>query len=194
MSIVFYSVSFSLLMIFLSPALYQGYKICSNCHLPKLVSFIYFNKNPLKMINIFLSSEKLFSFLRFHFCLDFFGYIKNALMRKLRYISKFMTSQTWTQTITIKALSDISISKWNWSIFEVFEYKRNKRGADIDPWGTPHSTYSKVVWLWRLFQYMVSCLTDGFLSSCGCYSCTIWFEFFKQYHMMWSFKGFLKGQ
>ena len=36
------------------------------------------------MINIFISSEKLFSFLRFHFCLDFFGYIKKWLDKKAK--------------------------------------------------------------------------------------------------------------
>ena len=43
---------------------------------------------------IFISSLKLFWFSRYsNFCLDFLGIYKNSLIRKIRLISKFMTSQ-----------------------------------------------------------------------------------------------------
>ena len=41
---------------------------------------------------------------------------ENGLMRKLRYISKLMTSQTGKQTITINILTGISMSKGNQTI------------------------------------------------------------------------------
>ena len=53
-----------------------------------------------------------------------------------------MTSQTGMQITAINILPDISKSKGNWSIFEVIDIKRNKKGANIDPWGI---TCSKLV-------------------------------------------------
>ena len=41
---------------------------------------------------------------------------ENALIRKLRKISKFVMSQTGTQTITINILLDISKSKGNQTV------------------------------------------------------------------------------
>ena len=58
--------------------------------------------------------KKLFSFWSYlAFCSDFFIMQENFLIRKLRLISKFMTSKTEKQTITIQILPSISGSKDN---------------------------------------------------------------------------------
>ena len=63
---------------------------------------------------IFISSQKLFSFPRYlNFCLDFLVMQKNDLIRKIRLILKFMTSQPGQQTIAIHVLTNISKSKDN---------------------------------------------------------------------------------
>ena len=46
----------------------------------------------------------------FPFFTDFFGYVGKRLDKKLRQTSKFVTSQTGTQTITINILPEISKS------------------------------------------------------------------------------------
>ena len=61
-----------------------------------------------------MTSEKLFSLLRY---LDFypglFSHVVKRLSRKLRLISKFMTSQTVKPIIAIHILPNISRSKGN---------------------------------------------------------------------------------
>ena len=66
----------------------------------------------LKMIQyIFISYQKLFSFLRYlHFYPDFLVMHKNGLIRKLWLISKCMTSQTGQQIIIIHILINITRS------------------------------------------------------------------------------------
>ena len=62
----------------------------------------------------FFSCLKLFLFLRYsHFCLDFLVIQKKGLIRRLRLISKFMTSQTGQLIITIHMLSDIARTEGN---------------------------------------------------------------------------------
>ena len=58
---------------------------------------------------------------------------ENALIRKLRKISKFVMSQTGTQTITINRLLGVSKSKGNQTV---------KLGQLIEPKGEKHF-YSK---------------------------------------------------
>ena len=70
----------------------------------KKVAFICFNESPLKLI------KKYFLFYvksSFHFCPGFLLMWKNDLMRKLRLISKFMTSQTGQQIIATHILPNI---------------------------------------------------------------------------------------
>ena len=56
--------------------------------------------------------KKLFLFLRYlSFCLDYLVTLKNGLIRKIRLISKFMTSCPGKQTISIHTLPNISKSK-----------------------------------------------------------------------------------
>ena len=63
---------------------------------------------------IIISHLKLFSFSRcLNFCLEFLVVLKNGWIRKIRLISKFMTSQPGQQTIAIHILINISISKAN---------------------------------------------------------------------------------
>ena len=63
---------------------------------------------------LFISRKKLISFSRYlSFCLDFLAIYKNGLIRKTRLISKFMTSQPGSQTITIHILPSISRNKDN---------------------------------------------------------------------------------
>ena len=57
-------------------------------HLPKKLLLFASIKSPLKMMkNVFYFLLKyLFLLLRYlNFCFDFFGYVKSALMRKLRF-------------------------------------------------------------------------------------------------------------
>ena len=62
----------------------------------------------------FISPFKLFLFARnLNFCLDFLVMYKNHLIRKIRLILKFMTSQPGHQTIAIHILPNISRSKGN---------------------------------------------------------------------------------
>ena len=62
---------------------------------PKAVGFIYFNQNPLNMM-FFISSEKLFSFLRYsQFCPDFFSYIGKQLDRKAKVNFKIYDVTNW---------------------------------------------------------------------------------------------------
>ena len=68
---------------------------------------------------IFISPEKLFSFSRYlNVCLVFLSFLflvmlKNDLIRKIRLISKFMSSQPGKLTIAIYTLPNFSICKGN---------------------------------------------------------------------------------
>ena len=62
----------------------------------------------------FISCQNLCWFFRYlNSCTDFLGIQKNESIRKLRLISKFLTSQNEQQVITIHRLSNISRSKGN---------------------------------------------------------------------------------
>ena len=82
---------------------------------PNNLKFFYFNKSPLNMTtNVFYFILKpIFIFKIFTFWLDFFGYVGNWLDKKFLKLSKFMISQTGSQTISINILPDISKSKGN---------------------------------------------------------------------------------
>ena len=59
-----------------------------------------------------LMPQKLFSFSRYlSFYLDFLVIYQNGLIRKIRLISKFMTSQSGQRTIVIHILSNIQRSE-----------------------------------------------------------------------------------
>ena len=70
----------------------------------------------LKMMkNAFYFTLKAFFVLKMFTFLSWLLVIqKNGLIRKIRLISKFMTSQPAKQTIAIHILSNISKSKDNW--------------------------------------------------------------------------------
>ena len=69
-------------------------------------------ESPLKMI--FISCLKFFSVSRYlKFCLEFLVRYENSSIRKLRLISKFMTSQKDKQVIIIHIFPNISGSKGN---------------------------------------------------------------------------------
>ena len=63
---------------------------------------------------LFISPQKLFLFSRYlSFCLDFLVMQQNGLIRKIRLVSNFITSQLAKQTIAIHILSNISRSNSN---------------------------------------------------------------------------------
>ena len=63
---------------------------------------------------VFISPQKLFSFSRYSiFCLDFLVMYQNGLIKEIRLISNFVTSQSGQQTLVIHILSNISRSKDN---------------------------------------------------------------------------------
>ena len=74
----------------------------------------------------------LFSFSRYlSFCVDFLVMYKNGLIRKIRLISKFMTSQPGKQAIAIHILPHISRSKRNQTQFgQLIEY--NMRNTFVE--------------------------------------------------------------
>ena len=76
---------------------------------------------------LFISPQKLFPFSRYlSFCLDFLVMYQNGLIKKIRLISKFMTSQPGQQTIAIHILTNISRSKGNQAtkFGQLIEYNR----------------------------------------------------------------------
>ena len=85
-------------------------------------------ESPLKWWKIlFISTQKLFSFSRYiSFCLDFLVIKKNDLIKKTRLISKFVTSQSGSQTIAMQILINISRSKGNQTMKfgQLKEYKK----------------------------------------------------------------------
>ena len=63
---------------------------------------------------LFISHQKLFSFSRYlSYCLDFLVMYRDSLIKKIRLIANFMTSQPGYQTIVIQILPNISRSKGN---------------------------------------------------------------------------------
>ena len=63
---------------------------------------------------LFISRQKFFSFPRYlNFCLEFLIMQENSLIKKIRLIFKFMTSQPGKQTIAIHMLLNISRRKGN---------------------------------------------------------------------------------
>ena len=69
------------------------------------------------MKNVFYFISNLFSFSRYlNFCLHFLVIYQNGLIKKIRLISKFLTSQLDKQTIVIHILPNISKSKGNQTI------------------------------------------------------------------------------
>ena len=67
---------------------------------------------------LFISSQKLFPFSRYlyNFCLDFMVMHQNGLIKKIRLISNFMTSQPGQQKSVIHILLNISRRKYNQTI------------------------------------------------------------------------------
>ena len=66
---------------------------------------------------LFISPQKLFPFPRYlSLCVDFLVMYPNSLIKKMRLISNFMTSQPGQQTIVIHILVDISRRKYNQTI------------------------------------------------------------------------------
>ena len=89
--------------------------------------FICFNESPLNMMkNVFLFhiSKALFTLKIFKILYWLWSYRKTALIRKLMLISKFVTSQTGQQVITIHILPNISRSKVMRNIFLVKSYTK----------------------------------------------------------------------
>ena len=72
-------------------------------------------ENPLKRWKmLFISPQKLFLFSRYlSFCLDFLVNYRNNLIKKIRSISNFMTSQPGYQTLVIHILPSILKSNGN---------------------------------------------------------------------------------
>ena len=63
---------------------------------------------------LFISRQKLFSFSRYlSFCLDFLVMQQNGLIRKIRLILSFITSQSGYQRTVIHIMPNISRSKGN---------------------------------------------------------------------------------
>ena len=87
---------------------------------------IFANESPLKMIkNTFYFSLKAPLFSKYlSFCLYILVMYKNGLFRKIRLISKLMTSQPDQQTIAIHIFPNISRRKCNQTIKlgQIIEY------------------------------------------------------------------------
>ena len=97
--------------------------------------------------DFYFTLQKLFSFSRYlNFCLDFLVTYKNGLIRKLRLISKFMTSQPGKQTIAIHVLHNISRSR---------DYQRVKFGHFVEYNMTNTSLYHKI-WYRNYSQILFS--------------------------------------
>ena len=82
---------------------------------PKKNYFVCFEENPLQITkNAFcFTLNALFVLKIFKFLSWFFGQAENWLIRKIRLISKFMTSQPGWQTIAIHILPNISLRRGN---------------------------------------------------------------------------------
>ena len=100
-------------------------------HVPNKNCIIYVIESPFKMIkNAFYFILKALFFLEvFNFCImNFWSCRKNGLIRKIRIISKFMTSQPGYQTIEIHILPNISRRKSNQTMKpdQLIEYNKRK--------------------------------------------------------------------
>ena len=92
-----------------------AFPLKSDSQLPNKIGAICLIESPFKIIkNVFYFILKaLFVLKIFVFVTTFWSYRKNGLIRKMRLISKFMTSQPGSQTIAIHILPNISQSKGN---------------------------------------------------------------------------------
>ena len=93
-------------------------------------SVICLIESPLKMMKyaFYFILKALFVLRYLNFYLHFLVFKKNGLIRKIRLISKFITSQPAKERITMHILSNISRSKGNQTLKfgQVKEYnKRN---------------------------------------------------------------------
>ena len=91
------------------------------------------------MKNAFYFTLRNFFFSRYlNFCLDFLLMWKNGLIRKIRLISKFVTSQPCQKAIAIHILTSISSSKDNqvMKLGQLIEY--NMRNIFIEKSYTKH--------------------------------------------------------
>ena len=85
----------------------------------KVHSQVWDNSWQLKALKrwwkmLFISHQKLFLFSRYlNFCLDFLVMQQNGLLRKIRLVSTFTTSQPGKETIVMYILPNISRSKGN---------------------------------------------------------------------------------
>ena len=80
-----------------------------------------------------ISPKKLFSFWRYlSFCLDFLIMYQNGLIKKIRLISKFMTSQPGKQTITTHILPNISRRRGNGTMKFGQLIERNMRNIFLE--------------------------------------------------------------
>ena len=87
-----------------------------NCYLPKINCFVCFDESPLNtMKNAFYFILKALFVIKIFkvFVLIFWWCRKSGLIRAIRLISKFMTSQPGYIIITIHILPNISRSKGN---------------------------------------------------------------------------------
>ena len=114
---------------------------------------------------LFISPQKLFPFSRYlKFCLNLLLMQHNGLIRKIRLISNFMTSQPRWQTIVIHILSNISRREGNETFGQVIERNMwnnfleksyTKCGGETCP--SPFSEKLKLsVFLDRLFKILYS--------------------------------------
>ena len=115
------------------------------------------------MKNAFYSVLKALVLEVFKFLSWLFGYVENSLLRKLWLISKFMTSQTGQQIITMHISPNISRSKGNQTMEfgQLREY--SKRNIILEKWytkcggeGSPRPFYKKSklsIMLWSLFLW-----------------------------------------
>ena len=87
-------------------------------------------KSPLKMMKnaFYLTLKALFVLKIFKFLSSIFGHVDNDLIRKIKSISKFKTSQLRKQTIPIHILANISRNKDNQTMRfgQYIEYKMRK--------------------------------------------------------------------
>ena len=99
----------------------------SGCHLSEK----NFNESPLKMMK-----NSFYFILKALFVLKIFNFLfiqKNGLIRKIRLISKCMTSQLVQQTVAIHILCNISQTKSNQAVEfgKVIELKGKRGGLNL---------------------------------------------------------------
>ena len=101
--------------------------------------------------------DELFLFSRYLiFCLDFL--VKNNLIRKIRLISKFMTSQPGSEAMAMHILPNISQSNQTMKLGKVIEY--NKRNIFLrksrGKWGRETSSIPLFVFQKALYEVKAS--------------------------------------